>query len=241
MRRLLHLIGAATLAAALSGCVVPGAEVPAAARPGFRGPVVPPPTAPVARTFGEVVAYVEPVAEAICRERTRNVPCDFDIVIDNRPGQPPNAGQTIDRATGRPVILFTQALIADARNADEIAFVLGHEAAHHIAGHIPRQQQTAMAGALALGVLAAMGGADDAAVRQAQDFGAFVGARSYSKDLELEADALGTEIALRAGFDPERGAAFFTRLPDPGDQFLGSHPPNAQRIQTVRATLATLR
>ncbi len=68
-----------------------------------------------------------------------------------------------------------------------------------------------------------------------------VGARRYAKDYELEADALGTVLAWEAGFDPERGAAFFARIPDPGNRFLGTHPPNAQRIDTVRRTLASLR
>jgi predicted Zn-dependent protease len=67
-----------------------------------------------------------------------------------------------------------------------------------------------------------------------------VGARTYSKDFELEADALGTVISMRAGFDPIRGAAFFTRIPDPGNRFLGTHPPNAQRIETVRRVAAGL-
>ena len=58
---------------------------------------------------------------------------------------------------------------------------------------------------------------------------------------ELEADALGAEIALRAGFDPVRGAAFFNRLPDPGDQFLGTHPPTANRLAVVAKTVARLR
>lgn len=43
-----------------------------------------------------------------------------------------------------------------------------------------------------------------------------------------------------AGYDPLRGAAFFVRIPDPGDQFLGTHPRNAQRIETVRRTAAAL-
>ncbi|MDZ4136092.1 MAG: M48 family metalloprotease, partial [Paracoccaceae bacterium] len=68
-----------------------------------------------------------------------------------------------------------------------------------------------------------------------------VGARRYSKGFELEADALGAEIALRAGLDPVRGAQFFARIPDPGDAFLGTHPPNADRMATVRAAVAHLR
>jgi predicted Zn-dependent protease len=50
----------------------------------------------------------------------------------------------------------------------------------------------------------------------------------------LEADALGTVITKRAGYDPVRGAAFFTQIADPGDRFLGTHPPNAKRIDTVK-------
>ncbi len=158
---------------------------------------------------------------------------------DQRPDQPANAYQTLD-GRGQPVVAFTLALIADARNVDELAFVMGHEAAHHIAGHIPRTQETAMAGAMVGGILAAMSGGDQETVRTLQDLGATVGARTYSKNFELEADALGAEIALRAGYDPVRGAAFFDRLPDPGDEFLGSHPPNSKRRETVRAAVAAL-
>ena len=85
--------------------------------------------------------------------------------------------------------------------------------------------------------LASITGAD---VTSAQRIGAQVGARSYSKDFELEADALGTVIAARSGYDPVRGSQFFNRIPDPGDRFLGTHPPNAQRIEVVRRTAAGL-
>ena len=88
--------------------------------------------------------------------------------------------------------------------------------------------------------LATLTGATAAGVDEATKLGAQVGARSYSKDFELEADALGTVITHRAGFSPLKGAAFFTRIPDPGDRFLGTHPPNAARIQTVRDTVKTL-
>lgn len=192
-----------------------------------------------ARSFVRVVQTVEPVAERECRARTQNLNCDFNIVVDDRPGQPANAYQTLDRQ-GRPIIAFTLGLIDDARNDDELAFVLGHEAAHHIAGHIGRQQQNAVAGAVIFAGLATLSGGDASAVRTAQRLGAQVGARSYSKEFELEADALGTIITKRAGYDPLRGAEFFTRIPDPGDKFLGTHPPNTDRIDVVRRTAAGL-
>ncbi|WP_299294642.1 M48 family metallopeptidase [uncultured Tateyamaria sp.] len=188
------------------------------------------------RAFVEVVGRVEPVAERECRRRTNGVNCDFKILVDDRRGQPPNAFQTLDD-DGRPLLVFNLALLNEARNKDEIAFVMGHEAAHHIRGHIARQRQNAAAGAVVFGGLASIAGGD---VESAQRLGAQVGARTYSKDFELEADALGTVITSLAGYDPIAGSQFFNRIPDPGDRFLGTHPPNAQRIETVRRTAAGL-
>jgi predicted Zn-dependent protease len=203
------------------------------------GPPQVQPTQRAARDFVEVVRAMEPVAERECRARTSNVNCDFKILVDTRAGQPANAFQTLDKS-GQPIIAFNVALIEDARNRDELAFVLGHEAAHHIAGHIGRQQQNAVAGAVIAGSLAVLLGGNAEAVEVAQQQGARVGARTYSKDFELEADALGTVITARAGFNPVRGAEFFTRIHDPGNKFLGTHPPNAERIKTVRRVAAGL-
>ena len=115
---------------------------------------------------------------------------------------------------------------------------MGHEAAHHIRGHLGRQRANAQAGATIFAGITALTGGDAQAVRSATRLGAALGARSYSKEFELEADALGTVITLLAGYDPLQGAAFFARIPDPGDRFLGTHPPNSERIRTVRRTLA---
>ena len=214
---------------ALAGCEVTTVTAPppqpvAAARPDSRT---------AAANFVTVVRRVEPVAEQLCREQTQGVNCDYLIVVDDRPRQQPNAFHTLDRS-GRPVIGFTLALIADARNQDELAFILGHEAAHYIEGHIARGQQAAVAGAVLAGALAQLGGADASTIRSAQDFGGQIGVRTFAKGFELEADALGTRIAMRAGYDPVRGAEYFTRIPDPGNRFLGTHPPNTERLATVR-------
>ena len=117
---------------------------------------------------------------------------------------------------------------------------MGHEAAHHVLGHLGRTQQNAAMGAVILSGLAALGGADAASVESAEQIGATLGARSYSKDFELEADQLGTIITARAGYNPVRGAQFFNKIPDPGNRFLGTHPPNAARMEIVRRTAAGL-
>ncbi|MEM7487854.1 MAG: M48 family metallopeptidase [Pseudomonadota bacterium] len=191
------------------------------------------------QNFRAAVSRVEPAAEQLCRSRNQRINCDFLIRVDPDPNAPPNAFQSLDRS-GRPLLTFTQALIADARNQDEIAFVIGHESAHHIEQHIARQRQSAAAGALVGGLIGTALGGDASTVNQISRAGAQVGARSYSRDHELEADALGTVITAQAGYNPVRGAAFFTRIPDPGDRFLGTHPPNSERIATVRRVAAGL-
>ncbi|WP_425039989.1 M48 family metallopeptidase [Primorskyibacter sp. S187A] len=192
-----------------------------------------------ANQFVSVIQRMEPIAEQMCREE-RPGNCDFQIVVDNRVGLPPNAFQTVDRR-GRPVLAFNLALITSVRNADELAFVVGHEAAHHIANHLERRQQSATVGAAVFGgVIGAITGGDAGAVRAGQEIGAAVGSRSYSKEFELEADALGTVITHRAGYDPVRGSQFFTQLPDPGNAFLGTHPPNAARKAIVARVASEL-
>ncbi len=192
-----------------------------------------------ARQFVQVVQTVEPVAERECRVRTSGLNCDFQIVVDDRPNQPPNAFQTEDRF-GRPILAFNLAMINSVRNVDELAFVMGHEASHHILEHLAKTKESATIGAVVFAGIAAISGAEAEAVRSAEQLGAAVGARTYSKEFELEADQLGTIIAFRSGFNPVRGAEFFARIPDPGNRFLGSHPPNAARLAIVRATANAL-
>lgn len=229
----------------LTGCSLPGPVAGPAERVGVtRTPVsdlIPSrDNRAAARNFVAVVEAVEPVAESECRARSPQFNCDFRILVDDRPGMPPNAFQTVDDA-GRPIIAFTLSLIAEVRNGDELAFIMAHEAAHHIAGHLERQRMNATLGAAVFGQLAGtMGGGDAESIRVAQELGAAVGARSYSRDFELEADSLGTIIAARAGYNPLLGAQFFFRIPDPGNRFLGTHPANAERVAVVQRTAASL-
>lgn len=191
------------------------------------------------QAFLDVAQDVEPVAEAVCRTETPDQNCDFAILVDRDPRNGANAFQALDR-DGRPVIVLTLDLIAIFEDENELAFVLGHEAGHHIARHIPEQRRSAEEGARVFGEIAMAGGADARGVERAAELGAFVGARSYSRTAELEADAIGTLIAYRAGYDPVEGAQLFMRLPNPRMGLISTHPPNADRMAVVRRTLAGL-
>jgi len=163
--------------------------------------------------------------------------CDFQVVLDDRPGQKANAFQTLDRS-GRPLLVFTLALLSEVQNEDELAFVFGHEAAHHILRHIERQERRADAGAAVFrNVIAGLGG-DFEDIETAAEVGSLVASRRYGQRFELEADSLSAILVQNAGYDALTGAAFLYRIPDPGDRFLATHPPNTLRLDAVRKTLA---
>lgn len=220
---------------ALGACVAPqptvAPTVPAASAVPENVPVS------VARAI-EVTRRMEPVAESICRSQTRGENCDFEFLVHRDPDAGINAFQTVNPDTGRPVIILTVGLIRAVRNADELAFVIGHETAHHIAQHIGQQEAAARAGAQIFGASAQQQGASREEIIAAAQQGAQLGLRQFSQRAELEADSLGTQITCLAGFDPVLGAEFFAQLPDPEAGVFSTHPPNAARIQIVRDTAA---
>lgn len=237
MKMLHRLPSLLLLLAALSACTV--SRVPQQPVPQTSAPQRVVKTDAATQQFAAVVQRVEPVAQSVCQQANARGSCNFVILIDERPGQPINAFQTVNQR-GQPILVFTRAIVEEFRNTDEMAFVIGHEAAHHIEDHLGQRAQAAGALGAALEAAAAASGVPSSGRATAGQLGQAVGSRVFSKQFELEADALGTVIAARAGFNPVRGAEFFNRLPDPGDQFLGSHPPNADRIRTVRAVAAQL-
>ena len=208
--------------------------------------------------FRAVVARLEPVAEAFCREQTADVPgfdCDVDIRLDAAmPAR--NAYQTYDGSG--PVVAVTLALVADARTPDELAFVLGHEFGHHIGRHIEKGRHQAVAGALILGALTAYGeaaatqsnpyrytGNDAQQMNTAMQGGVALGQAAYSQTYELESDVIGAYIARAAGFDPVEGARYFARPERPRGQdgalsFWGTHPANETRLATVLAATGAM-
>lgn len=203
--------------------------------------------------FERVARRVEPHAEAMCRQETPDRDCDLTIRVDLDPRQPANAFQTVN--SDGPLIIVTGALLQGTRNDDEVAFVMGHEAGHHIAKHLDKHQQQQLAGALILGMAAAYAGANDPNqyrarqnVENAMAAGGAIGAMAYSQTYELEADMLGAYIAEAAGYNAEKGSLLFARREggnvagENGAMSLWStHPRSPQRIATVRYAVADAR
>ena len=99
---------------------------------------------PAADQFARVVRRVEPAAEKFCRKHTvdrKGFDCDIQIWVDDESSDV-NAYQMYNK-NDEALVVVTIPMIADARNEDELAFVLGHEMGHHLAEHLKKQEQQA--------------------------------------------------------------------------------------------------
>ena len=151
------------------------------------------PPSQAVQQFMRVVSRVEPVAEQFCRNHTsdrKDFDCDIEILVDTETPYR-NAYQTYD-ANRTPLIVFTIPMIADARNEDELAFVMGHEVGHHLAEHLKKKEQQRVAGAIIMGVAMAAASSPytDASINQANIenaamAGAAIGGSAYGQTYEL--------------------------------------------------------
>ena len=141
-------------------------------------------------------------------------------------------------------LYVTRGLLALANDSAEVAAVLAHEMGHVSANHgikrQEREQAAELAGRVVSEVLSSPQ-AGQAALAKGQ-----LSLASFSRNQELEADALGIRHVGRAGYDPYAAARFleamesFSRFrnafqaTNPELDFLASHPASAQRIDFAR-------
>lgn len=118
------------------------------------------------------------------------------------------------------------------RQPDQLAFVLGHEMAHVVRGHVWNRMinQTALQ---AVSVVAARTSPLGAWLRQQ---GMQLLLSAYSREAEREADELAIRLAAAAQFDPGGALTLLRRLEHIGSApsfpgpYFASHPPAADRI-----------
>lgn len=135
-------------------------------------------------------------------------------------------------------LYVTRGLLALASDSSEVAAVLAHEMAHVIANHaIERQNKARNAVIVSRVVTDVLGDEGQLALASSQRSLA-----SFSRQQELEADAMGVKTIGRAGYDPFAAARFLSTMAqyaayktaapmiEKRPDFLASHPSTPERV-----------
>ncbi|MEN8126803.1 MAG: M48 family metallopeptidase [Planctomycetota bacterium] len=121
------------------------------------------------------------------------------------------------------------------QGADQIAFVLAHEMAHVIEGHVMERM---LSHSLIKAVMRA-GHLRAATTGSLGQVGIRFLERAYSQENELRADTMGVRLAVAAGYNPAAMIDLFLRLEplqkdDLLSQYFSTHPSCQRRIENIR-------
>lgn len=153
---------------------------------------------------------------------------------------------------GGGVIYVTTGLVRVLPTEAQMAMVIGHEIGHIRAAHVIDAQRAAFATNMgrdqATRALSGGGSFSPAMASVALDTTVRAAFNGYSRAMEAEADRIGLELMMRAGYDAQEAPRTFEALRRAsGDQsavenFLhGSHPRNQQRAEDMRRAIAAAR
>lgn len=129
-------------------------------------------------------------------------------------------GGVTAKADGDNVVIASR-LVAFAPDDGELAAAMAHELAHNILRHRDRLN----AAGISRGIL--------------QNFGR---SARLTRETEIEADRLSVYLLDRAGYPMAAALSFWDRFRKvASDLFVGTHPSNARRIETIRAEIDRVR
>lgn len=137
--------------------------------------------------------------------------------------------------------LFDKLKLTDA----EFAQIMGHEISHALANHTAERMSRAMAtsvGIVALGVASDRPAATMAGGALAAKLALEL---PNSRTAESEADRIGMELAVLAGYDPDAAVSLWQKMGSLGGaappQFLSTHPAPGNREEALAAMIPEMR
>lgn len=153
---------------------------------------------------------------------------------------------------GEHAYIYSQ-LMRECRNEDELAAVMAHEYGHVYARHVGKgmdRQLATLGGTLLLGAAGYAAGGEKHGKEYAA-YGAGLGmvagnflGMGFTRADEAEADKLGFDFYVRAGWDPDRFGGFFEQLiakgADKTPEMLSDHPSLASRVTAAKQRASAL-
>ncbi len=135
-------------------------------------------------------------------------------------------------------IYINRGVIEAADDEAQLAGVMAHETSHVALRHGTNQVSKAEAWRIPLGLLGAAGGLGGLIGQVGAGFTLNSIILKYSRDDEMQADVLGTQILYDSGYDPRALAQFFEKIEaeskgkEPA-QFFSDHPNPVNRIGRI--------
>ena len=184
----------------------------------------------------ETAKRLENAARPVCDQLEETV-CVFNVQFNG-------ADEMNAYATGENKIVFFQGLAKYLQNEDEFAAVIAHEMGRHIADHIDKSQGNQLIGSILTGLLFALVTANSPGyvnsyqynqdLQNVMNLGGTVGAISFSKEHEREADYISAYILARAGYDLSQARSLWMKFTkESGRTSTGlffTHPAGPERL-----------
>ena len=141
---------------------------------------------------------------------------------------------------------FYKGILDIMETDDHVATVMGHEVGHIAGRHSAERASQQMAAQMGIGLLAsAIGSSGTEYAQYSQDIGAALGMGvtygvilPYSREHEYEADRLGVDYMVGAGYDARQAVDFWVGMSSANNhrtaEFASTHPSDENRIAAMR-------
>ncbi|MFM6191630.1 MAG: M48 family metallopeptidase [Planktothrix sp.] len=173
----------------------------------------------------EAQNYINQIGQRLVQASDRpNIPYTFQVIDDRNINAFATMGGFVYVHTG---------LIAAASNEAELASVISHEIGHIAGRHAIKQMRQA---AVAAGVASAVGVDRNKLVQIGVELALN---RPKSREAEYEADRMGLETLIRAGYSPRGAIDFMAKLLKSGSPptIISTHPATRDRISAMQQLL----
>ena len=148
-------------------------------------------------------------------------------------------------APGGKITFYTGIIEQLNLSDDEIAAIMGHEIAHALREHGRERLSQAMAQSAVTNLALAAAGGYSSAVSAANQVAQYLLVLPNSRQNESEADAIGLELAARAGYNPRAAISVWQKMIKATEgknppEFLSTHPSGETRIEQLTALMPSV-
>jgi predicted Zn-dependent protease len=148
-------------------------------------------------------------------------------------------------APGGKITFYTGIIEQLNLNDDEIAAIMGHEIAHALREHGRERVSQAAAQNVLVNIAMVLAGPYGSAVSAANQVAQYAIVLPNSRENESEADAIGLELAARAGYNPMGAISVWQKMlkatkDKSTPEFLSTHPSGETRIEQLTALMPSV-